>query len=78
MKKLKKKKASFSLKAKTTGDGKLTYKVTKGKAKYITVSKSGKVTLKKKCKKGTYKITITAKATSKYRKSTKVVTIKVK
>lgn len=77
-KSLKKKKVVISLKAKTTGDGKLTYKVTKGSKKYITVSKSGKVTLKKGCKKGTYKITITASKTKKYKKATKVVTIKVK
>lgn len=77
-KSLKKKKVAISLKAKTTGDGKLTYKVTKGSKKYITVSKSGKVTLKKGCKKGTYKITITASKTKKYKKATKVVTIKVK
>lgn len=77
-KNLKKKKTVFSLKAKTTGDGKLTYKVTKGSKKYISVSKSGKVTLRKGCKKGTYKITITACKTKKYKKATKVVIIKVK
>ena len=68
----------LALKAKTSGNGKLTYKVTKGKSKYITVSKTGKVTLKKGCKKGTYKITITASATEKYKAATKVISIKVK
>ena len=77
-KSLKRKKVVFSLKAKTSGNGKLTYKVTKGKSKYITVSKTGKVTLKKGCRKGTYKITITASATEKYKAATKVISIKVK
>ena len=79
--KLKKKKVTFSLKAKTSGDGKLTYKVTKypkGMKKYISVSKKGKVTLEKKAKKGTYKITITASKTSKYKKAKRVIIIKVK
>ena len=42
------------------------------------VTKSGKVTLKKKAKKGTYKIRITAAKTSKYQKAVKYVTVKVK
>lgn len=71
------KKETFSLKAKTNGDGDLSYKVTKGSAKYITVSKAGKVTLKKGCPKGNYQVTITATGTSKYKKATKKVTIKV-
>ncbi len=80
-KKLRKKKVSFSLKAKSSGDGKLTYSVKKTSKKirkYIKVSKSGKVTLKKKAKKGTYKILITAAQTSNYKKATKLVKIKVK
>ena len=63
------------------GKAKLTYKVTKypKKAKKcMTVTKSGKVTLKKKAKKGTYKIRITAAKTSKYQKAVKYVTVKVK
>ena len=44
----------------------------------MTVTKSGKVTLKKKAKKGTYKIRITAAKTSKYQKAVKYVTVKVK
>ncbi len=75
---LKKKEAKFSLKAKTTGDGKLTYKVTKGKSKYIAVKKSGKVILKKNCKKGTYKIKIKASETDKYKEAKVIVKIKVK
>ena len=80
-KKLKRKKATFNLKARSFGKAKLTYKVTKypKKAKKcMTVTKSGKVTLKKKAKKGTYKIRITAAKTSKYQKAVKYVTVKVK
>lgn len=77
-KNLKKKKVTFTLGAKASGKGKLTYKVVKGSKKYITVSKKGKVTLKKGCKKGKYKIQITAAQTKNYDKATKVVSIKVK
>ena len=80
-KKLKRKKATFNLKARSLGKAKLTYKVTKypKKAKKcMTVTKRGKVTLKKKAKKGTYKIRITAAKTSKYQKAVKYVTVKVK
>ncbi len=80
-KKLRKKKVSFNLKAKRTGNGKLTYKVTKypkkGK-KFISVNRFGRVTLKKGAKKGVYKITVTAAETSSYKKAVKVVAIKVK
>lgn len=80
-KSLKKKVAKFKLKAKTDGKGKLTYKVTstpKKMKKFIKVSKKGVVTLKKKAKKGKYKITITAAANGSYKMTTKVITIKVK
>ena len=80
-KKLKRKKVTFNLKAKSLGKAKLTYKVTKypKKAKKcMTVTKNGKVTLKKKAKKGTYKIRITAAKTSQYQKAVKYVTVKVK
>ena len=75
---LKKKKVSFNLEAKTSGNGKLTYKVIEGKSKYITVNQFGKVTLKKGCIKGTYKIKITATKTSKFKMATKVVVVKIK
>lgn len=78
---LKKKSVSFSLKAKASGKGKLTYKVTmypKGMKKFITVNKNGKVTLKKGIKKGLYKITIKAAAKGKYKEASKVVKIQVK
>lgn len=73
---LKKKSASFNISAKAKG--KVSYKVTKGSAKNIKVSTKGKVTLKKGCKKGTYKISVTARATSVYQKATKTIVIKVK
>ena len=79
-KKLKKKSQTFKLKATTSGDGKITYKKTKGNKK-ITISKTGKVTVKKGLKKSTYKVKvkITAAATSKCKKAsvTKTITIKV-
>lgn len=78
---LKKKSIKVKLKAKVDGNSKLTYKVTKypkGMKKYIKVNKKGVVTFKKKAKKGTYKIRITAAASGKYKKTTKVISIKVK
>ncbi len=77
-KSIRRKSTSFKIKAKAKG--KITYKVIRGKKKYITVSKSGKVTIKKRAKKGTYKIRVTAAATSdgKYKKATKIIKIKVK
>lgn len=80
-KNLKRKKVTFNLKARSLGKAKLTYKVAgypKKAKKYITVTKNGKVTLKKKAKKGTYKIQITAQKTSQYQKAVKYVTVKVK
>ncbi len=76
---LKKSAKSFSIgaSAKTA----LSYKITKtpaGATNKISVSKKGKVTLKKGAKKGTYKIKITAKATDTYKSATKTVTVKVK
>ena len=76
---LKKKAAKITVKAK--GKGKLTYKVTAvpaGADKYISVTKKGKVTLKKGAPKGTYKIQVTAGETSRYAKAVKTVSIKVK
>lgn len=77
-KNLKKKKITFKLKAKCVSTKKLTYTITKGKKKCISVSVTGTVTLKKKCPKGTYKITIKAPATDEYYAVSKVITIKVK
>lgn len=80
-KSLKSKKVSFKLNAKSSGDGELSYKVSSCPKKYkklITVSSSGKVTLKKGAGKGTYKIKITAEATPNCKKGTTEVVIKVK
>lgn len=74
--KLKKKSASIKISAKAKG--KLTYKVIKGSSKYIKVSSKGNITLKKKCKKGTYKILISAKATNDFNEATRTIVIKVK
>ncbi|MCH5264636.1 MAG: hypothetical protein J1F02_01965 [Lachnospiraceae bacterium] len=76
-KKLKKKKAAFKIKP-SKNKTSMTYKVTKGSSKYIRVSKKGVVTMKKGAKKGTYKVTVTAKASTNYKKAKKVVTIIVK
>lgn len=78
---LKKAKKAFNIKASTSGKGKLTYKVTNypSKAKsFISVSKTGKVTLKKNAKKGTYKIKISAASNSNYKSTSKTITVKVK
>lgn len=61
--------------------GVVTYKVTKypkGAKKCVTVNKKGVVTIKKRAKKGTYKIKVTANANAKMKKATKTVTIKIK
>lgn len=80
-KKLKKKAKTISLKCTTNSSATLTYKVTKtpkkGK-KYIQVSNTGKVTLKKKAPKGTYKIKVCAPENDAFTKTEKTVTIKVK
>lgn len=75
---LAKKSKSFAIGAKAKTD--LTYKVVKAPAKakkYITVSKKGKVTMKKGAKKGTYKVAVTAKSTYWYAKAKKIVVVKV-
>ena len=68
-------KTAFKLSAKTA----LSYKKTSGNSK-ITVTKAGKVTVKKGLKKGTYKVKVkvTAKATTAYKQATKTITLKVK
>lgn len=77
--KLKKKRAVFSLEAKSKTKRK--YKVisytSKGK-KYISVNSKGTVTLKKGAKKGKYVIEIKAQATKKCKQAIKYVTIVVK
>lgn len=71
---LKKKSKSFTIKV-SGSKGNVTYK---SDSKNITVNKKGKVSVKKRTKKGTYKITITANGNSTYDKCSKTVTIKVK
>ena len=61
--------------------GKVTYaKVAKGSSKRLSISKTGKIKVKKKTKKGLYKIKVKIKAagTGTYRPMTKVVTVKVR
>lgn len=80
-KKIKKKKVTFYLKAKTTGNGIIKYQVIsypKKMKKYISVSKAGKVILKRGAKKGKYQIKLIASKTSEYNSAYKIVTIKVK
>jgi hypothetical protein len=71
---------SFKLKATATGDknAKVTFKKTSG-SKKISVSKAGKVTVKKGTKKGTYKIKVkaTKAATKNYKAASKSRTITV-
>ena len=71
------KKASKSFQIGAKAEGKLSYSVASGK-KYISVSKSGKVTVKKGTPKGTYKINVKAAATDKYQAASAVVKIVVK
>ncbi len=59
--------------------GKVTFKKSSGNKK-ITVSKAGKITVKKGLKKGTYKVKIkvTAAGNATYKAKTKTVTVKIK
>ena len=82
-KKLKKKNQTLKLSKVITltnaGQGAVTYAKAKGNKK-IKVAKNGKVTVKKKLKKGTYKVTVnvTAAGNDDYNGITKTVTFKVK
>lgn len=79
--KLAKKSVTTTLKSKGKSTGKVTYKITtcpkamKGK---ISVSSTGKITLKKGIKKGTYRVTVTCKGDANYKEAKRVITIKVK
>ena len=59
--------------------GKVTYKKTSG-SKKLSISKAGKVTVKKGAKKGTYKakVKVTAAGNSKYKSGSKTVTLAVR
>ena len=75
-KKLKKRSYSFYLKGKGTMPG--TLKVSyKSSSKYVSVSKSGKVTVKKRAKKGTYKVAVTV-TNKNYKTVVKYITVRVK
>lgn len=76
--KLKDKSVSFKLKVTTSGDGKVLFKIKKKNKKYIAVSKTGKVTLKKGIVKGVYKIYVTASATYECKKAEKIIKVVVK
>lgn len=73
-KKLKKRSYSFTIKAKASKGGSVTYK---SSSKYVTVSKSGKVTVKKRAKKGTYKVAVTV-THKNYKTVVKYITVRVK
>ena len=62
------------------GQGKVTYAKSSGNKKITINKKTGKVTVKKGLKKGTYKVKvkITAAGTSTYKKATKTTTFKIK
>ena len=80
--KLKKKKQSFRIKATVLGKAKTSFKkisVTKAAKKFISVTKSGKVTIKRGLKKGKYtlKVLVTAGETTAYKKTSVKKTIKI-
>ncbi len=81
VKKLKKKAKTFQLKAAVSSGAKATFVKVSGNKK-ITVSNTGKVTVKKKLKRGTYKVRIKvaapATANSKAASTTVTVVVKVK
>ncbi|MGN8888328.1 leucine-rich repeat domain-containing protein [Blautia sp. HCP28S3_G10] len=72
---VKKKAKTFRIKV-TKAQGKVSYK--SSNSKYVKVSGKGKVTVKKGCPKGTYKITVTAKGKGIYNKKSKTLTVRVK
>ncbi len=81
--KLKKGNQTIALKkaiAVSKAQGKVTYKKTKGYAKITINKKTGKITLKKGIKKGSYKIKfkVTAAGNKYYKKGVKTVTVKIK
>ena len=80
--KLKKKKQTITKSKAFTiknAKGTLTFKKTAG-SKNLTISKAGKITVKKKTKKGTYKLTVQVYASgdTEYKSASKIVAIKVK
>ena len=82
LKSVKKKSQFFKLSAKSTSGNKVKYKLIKGNKNIKFTASSGKVTVKKGTKKGTYKIKVkmTVSGNDEYKQSsvTKTITIKVK
>ena len=72
-------KASKVIKVTNPGKGKLSYAKVSGNKKITVNKKTGKVTVKKGIKKGTYKVKVkvTAAGNSNYKKASKTVTFKV-
>lgn len=84
VKKLKKKKQTLKvakvLKGIKTGKGKLSYAKVSGSKKIVINKKTGKVTVKKRLKKGTYpvKVKVTAAGNKYFESATQVATFKIK
>ena len=75
--KVKKAKKTFKIKA-TKAQGAVSYSVTKAAKKAgVSVSKAGKVTIKKGTKKDTYKVTVTAAGNDEYSAGSKTVKVKI-
>ena len=74
-KKLKKRSYSFYIGATAAKSGSV--KSYKSSSKYVTVSKSGKVTVKKRAKKGTYKVAVTV-THKNYKTEVKYITVRVR
>ncbi|MCR5676949.1 MAG: hypothetical protein K6G13_02825 [Agathobacter sp.] len=79
VKQLSKKAQTFKIAASVTGNGTISFAKTSGNAKITVDAKTGKVTVKKGLKKGTYaiKVKVSAKASTNYNAATKTVTIKI-
>ena len=76
---LKAKKRTFKIAYAKKAAGKVTYKLTKkAKKAKIKVSRTGKVTVPKKCKKGIYRITVKAAGNACYKAATKTFKVVVK
>lgn len=78
-KKLRKNKLTVKAISVKNAQGKVSYKKHSG-SKLLSVTKKGKITIKKGIRKGTYKIKIriTAAGTPRFRKASKLVTVKIK
>ena len=77
VKALKKSKKTYSV-IKSSGAGTVSAKYVKKAKKYVKVSKTGKVTVKKNTPKGTYKVKLTVAANSTYKAASQTIVVKVK